>query len=77
MAAWDLDFATDRVTLSVSDKSLFGDEPGTYDLKDLIRRIHPEDREEHERAIERNGGSEPRSRGRFASLGPTGRSAGS
>jgi len=53
MAAWDHDLLTDLITLSVGDKSLFGDEPGTYDFKELSGRIHPDDRDEHERAIER------------------------
>jgi PAS domain S-box-containing protein len=50
MSAWDHDLSTDRITLSVSDKSLFGDEPGTYNYEELNRRIHPEDRKEYVRA---------------------------
>ena len=50
MSAWDHDLATDRITLSVSDKSLFGDEPGTYNYAELNQRIHPDDREEYVRA---------------------------
>jgi PAS domain S-box-containing protein len=50
MSAWDHDLSTDRITLSVSDKSLFGDEPGTYKYEELNKRIHPEDREEYVRA---------------------------
>ena len=53
MAAWDHDFSTDRITLTVSDKSLFGDEPGTYEWEDLRRRIHPEDLEPMQREVDR------------------------
>ncbi|MGP0066577.1 MAG: PAS domain S-box protein [Isosphaeraceae bacterium] len=50
MSAWDHNLSTDRITLSVSEKSLFGDEAGTYDYGELNKRIHPEDREEYVRA---------------------------
>ncbi len=50
MSAWDHDLLTDQIILSVSDKYLFGDAPGTYDYKELNKRIHPEDREAYVRA---------------------------
>ena len=53
MAAWDHDLLTDRITLAVSDESLFGDKAGTYNFGELTARVHPEDRDEHKRWIDR------------------------
>lgn len=52
MVAWDRDILAEHLTILVTDPSIFGFDPGTYPMEEMLRSIHPDDRQRVDREID-------------------------